>query len=396
MALITATQATAPEGIRKDQEERYTTTYLKWKGLVDDVPVLASALEAKAEAVTASWRTYGDRAKEAAKMFDNFSGNGKQSFKTIIHNLYLVYKVGGDSYAEIVYNKDLGIENLRVLHPDDVDVIVRNGDIKRYEVGQDKKKFKTAEIFHLMNNPIGAMCHGRSEVEILNDLCIDWKQLMDDTSELAHRNVKPVDFFEMDTDDQGKIQDLLDEYAKAKNKRGADVGIPKDLMSLVQRPAHNADPGVFNRIIIDQIMMRTRVPELALGTGSVNSEESAKMQYMGFRQAVRWDQKVLEEAIRSQLLFMVFPESTPKIKWSFAAEPQEESHRRLLTQFQTIGGSPLNDELKGLILLNTLYEMGVIEDVGKERTGRRLENRRGRSAKAAGREAGKGSEGQGS
>lgn len=103
-----------------------------------------------------------------------------------------------------------------------------------------------------------------------------------------------------------------------------------------------------------------RVPDLALGTGSVNSEESARMKYSGFRQLVRMKQQLLEDQIEQQLLAKMWPEDTPKIEFSFAAEPQEEKFNRLMAAFTAVAGSPLNDQIKGLMLIKLLQDAGVI------------------------------------
>jgi len=347
----------------------YVTEYLKWKGFYDDIPILKSILDTNGAAVAASWRTSGTNSIEMAAILDKFNGSGKQTFKSMMYNTLVTCKLGGNAYFEILYDGD-DVENIIMLNPDSIRVIIKNGRIKRYEqmvdTTGDTTKWKPEEILHFPYNSIGAMPYGQSSIAPMNDLLLSLRQVQDDMKRIFHRYVKPTRVVEIDTDNVSERQDVESELKKVFRTQEADIfaDMGKIKISNSSVPQFSTlDPASWHKIIMDQLIMSSRVPELALGTGSVNSEESAKMQFDGFRQMVRWDQKFLEDVLEHQLFPQMFPEDTPKIKFSFAAEPQEEKYNRLQSTLQAVNGSELNDSLKGLLLIKILGEMGLIEDV---------------------------------
>lgn len=360
MALIARPVASSQQA--KDSE--YSSTFLKWNAYVEKIPILKSILNANADAVTASWRTSGTHAKAMAQTLDEFEGNGKESFKLIMNNALKIAKIGGDYYAEIVYDEDDIPINLLTLPPDNIRQVIRKGQIKRYEEIDGLTIWRKEEIFHLPYNPIGCMTHGTSVIEPMNNLLIDLLQVWDDMAKIYHRYVKPVHVLKIDTDNAVEMQKIIDEWKKATRVPDSDFAVPKGTVEIERHSIPQfsiLNPADWHRIIMDHIIMGSRVPELALGTGSVNSEESARMQFAGFRQMVRWDQKFLEEHLRRQLFVQAYPEDVPKITFSFAAEAQEERFRRNLQAFQIVNSSELNDEIKGLVLIKLLEEMDIIE-----------------------------------
>ena len=48
------------------EEGSYTSNFLKWKGFVDRNPILDAMINARADAVTASWKTFGTNHVEIA------------------------------------------------------------------------------------------------------------------------------------------------------------------------------------------------------------------------------------------------------------------------------------------------------------------------------------------
>lgn len=364
MANITIPQAQA-ELQGKQREQEYFGEFLKWKGFYDEIPLLKSVIDAKADAVTASWRTYGKKGKKMAEILDGFDGNGKETFKGMMNNAVKTFTIGGDCFFEIVADSDLNIENIMLLPPENIKIVIRNGKIKRYKEIDDGTSWKPEEILHFGYNPVGAMCHGQSSIKPMNDLLLALRQIQDDMRKIYHKYVKPIHIVELDTDDATEIASFKADWAKLLNVPEADIIIPKGFATVSRAgiPQYSTlDPSAWHKILVDQLIMAERVPELALGTGSVNSDESAKMQFDGFRQLVRWNQRFIEECCNRQLFNLQFPDETPTIKFSFAAEPQEEKYNRLLNSYSVISASPIADEIKGEILVNILSEMGLIPD----------------------------------
>jgi hypothetical protein len=346
------------------KESHHTSEFHKWNAFVQKIPILKSILNANADAVTASWQTYGKNDKPMATMLDEFEGNGKESFKLIMNNALKIAKIGGDYYAEIVYDGDDNPINLVTLPPDNIRQVVKKGRIKKYEEVDGGSSWKPESIFHLAYNPIGCMTHGTSVIEPMNNLLIDLLQVWDDMAKIYHTYAKPFHLFKIDSDTTTEMQKIVDEVKKIKQVMDSDLFVPKGTVDVERHgiPQFSIlNPNDWHRVIVDQIIMGSRVPELALGTGSVNSEESARMQFMGFRQMVRWDQKFLEENLRRQLFVQAFPEGTPNIRFSFAAEAQEDRFNRYMKAIQVVGVGVLPDRIKTLTTIKLLEEAGVIE-----------------------------------
>lgn len=351
------------------KEGTYQSMFLKWKGFIDRNPILRAIINANADAVTASWRTEGENAGKVAEIFDGMRGTGKETFKLILNNAIKVAKIGGDYYAEIVYDDVDDIDgevptDLITLPPNQIRINISNGKIKNYENVTDGQKFKAEEMLHLAYNPIGAQVHGNSVIEPMNNLLIHMDALIETGCKIFEKYAKPFKLIYCNTDSTTKINEIADAWEEVFKTTQADMFIPKDIVEKVETigvPQYSTlNPADWHRVLLDHMIMSCRVPELALGTGSVNSEESARMQFMGFRQMVRWDQKFLEENLKFQLINQIFPENTPSLKLSFATEPQEDKWNRMMQTFQTIGQANLPDQLKILLQTKILIELGLI------------------------------------
>jgi hypothetical protein len=359
LVMITSAQTEA-------NRESYKSEYLKWKGYYDKIPILRSTINAVADAVAASWNTYGNNGEVLRPILNNFEGNGKETFKTLMRNAVATGMICGDAYFEIVYNDDLGVENLVMLPSDNIKVIIKNGRIKRYEeitqpTGENAAKWRPEEIFHYVNNQIGASVHGNSDIEPLNDLLIWLKQVQTDYADIMHNYAIPKELLSMDTDDPTEMQKILDKWISMKNRGYKVMAYNKDD---VEPKAFSVpvdlDPSAWHELIIKQILASMRVPDLALGTGTVNSEESARMKYSGFRQLVRMKQQLLEEQLQRQLFPQIFPEDTPSIEFSFAAEPAEERFNRMMSAIQTISAIDFDPKFKSLLVLDMMQKGGIL------------------------------------
>lgn len=350
----------------------YQSNFLKWKGYVDRIPILRSILNANADAVTASWRTEGKNQKEMADVLDQFEDSGKGSFKLTMNNAMKISKIGGDFYGEVLYGEIDGIEgeipvNISTLPPDNILQIVKRGRIKKYEEQRGGASWKPEEMFHLAYNPIGAQTHGNSIIESMQNILIDLLNIMDTGSKIFEHFAKPMTVVKVRAETQSELDKIADDWRKTMESIKAVYVIPDDIVASVERhgvpQGSILDPGLWHKVLLDHVIMSSRVPELALGTGSVNSEESARMQFMGFRQMIRWDQKWLEENLRRQIFTQVFPEDTPDIKFSFGTEAQEERLERIRNDLTALAGSFVPDEIKTLGSIKLLIELGVIENV---------------------------------
>lgn len=370
MALISIPQA------KEERQDRwYISEFLKWKGYYMKCPIYAGIVNAKADAVTASWSCTGTHAQQMTDVLNGFDGMGKETFKTIMNNAVKIMTIGGDYFAEIEYGEHESLGeipmNVVTLPPNNIKIIIDNGKIKGYEEvssgpkGERPAKWEPEEILHFAYNPAGAIVHGIGTTEKIEKHLIDLLQVQDDMARIYHSYVDPLEVYQLSTDNDSEINSFKEKVEATQHVKGKRrLYIPKDLVEMQQfgLPQYSVlDPAAWHNLLIQQMIMAERVPELALGTGSVNSEESAKMQFMGFRQLVRWNQQFIEDQIRSQLFTQIFPTKTPDINFSFAAEPEEERYNRIQSTVQLINSIPINEEVKGKILKSLLEEMGVLE-----------------------------------
>ena len=359
MAKIRATDAEAPP-----KDGSYTTEFNKWNGYVEKIPLLKGIINAGAASTTASWRTTGSNDKKMAQIMDTWDGQGNDSFRIIMDNLFRVAKTCGDSYAEILTNDDMDIENLLILPSDNISQVIKNGIIKRYDEMDGNGKFKPPNIFHLAYNKWGSMTHGTGVVPPMENLLQSLMQVQDDMAKIFHKYIKPLHMIKLDTDDPTQQKKFKAEWQKLKNLPEADFIFSGDVqVDRVSIPQGSIlDPMIWERAILKHMFMGSRTSELTLGTGSVNSEESAKMQMAGFRGMIRWDQKWLADNVVRQLFTLQFPENPPGLTWSFATEPQEEAYNRHHATLKTILGSDLPQRTKSVIGNKLLLEMGLIKE----------------------------------
>lgn len=369
MALITIPQA------ESDINQQYfDTDWLKWQGIYNKCPLFASAINTKANAVTASWSFTGENAKEATDIFNGYDGNGKQTFKILLNNMCKVYTIGGNYFGLEEYGEHENFGkipmNIISLPPENIRInCKRNGTIKSYSeitpiTGRTANEWKPQSVLHMPFNAIGAMVHGVGDAEKCEKIVQDYLQLQDDLARLYHSYVDPLEVYEDndDPDAREKVKAQLTKLDHLKGKRRLFISKEQMTMKMFGLPQYSVlNPMEYYKALIDAILMAESTPGMALGSSCANiSEEGTRMMFMGFRQMIRWNQQLMEEWIESQVVRQIFPVDTPKLNLSFGAEPIEEKFNRMLQYMQTVNAIELNPTIKGLLTADALQEMGVI------------------------------------
>ena len=346
----------------------YRTEYLTCKGMVERIPVLAAMMDADAEAIVKSWRTYGPNAEALAKELDSWKGNGKQSFKHIMYGLVKTAKICGDSFGEIVYGgkNKMDIKNLIQMPAENIEISVRNGIIKGYQEIDGNNTWKPEEVFHLAWNPMGASCHGTTVIKRLNDLLVARGQVEDDARKIFHRYIKPIHLVGLDTDDQTEIDEFKAEWAKLKDIPESDIFFPKDFAEVNRASVpqfSTLDPATWWNYLQRNMVMSTRIPEVRIGeVGQAYSEATARIVDRGYRDYIRWTQKWLEDALEIQIFPQIFPRDKNKIKFTQKGETPEDEFSRLAQAFVNISSNDTLGEEKNKALLNILEKMKLIGD----------------------------------
>jgi hypothetical protein len=325
-----------------DQKE-YTWQNSMWStylGYYKTIPELQTAIDAKANWTLGA----GFESDPLTKLhLMGVKGNGKDSFNTILGNMVRTYTIGGDSFAEIIRNKDGVFINLKPLDPGTM-VIVQNenGRIKRYEqvskVMKDTKKFQPNQILHLSRKRLADEIHGISVVPAVEWIILARNEAMNDWKRVLHRNIDPLWIFHLDTDDTSKISAFKTKMDAAR-AGGENMYIPKGAVvpELVSVAANsNLNPLAWINQLNDYFFQAVNVPQIIIGNAKEFTDASGKIVYLSYEQSVKGEQLYIEEQILNQLnveIQLTFPASlqnelisdTNKAPGLQAAQPNDTS-----------------------------------------------------------------------
>ncbi len=297
-------------------------------GYYKNIPEYKVAIDTKATWVIGG----GYEAEPEIKMQLNaITGNGKDSFNSILKNQYKVSKLAGDSFAEIITHNGKIISeggvliNLKPLNPSKI-IVFQNqfGRIIRYEQTTDKKfmfifkrknkKYKSEEIFHLSNERIADEMHGISTAESVKWIIDARNEAMVDMRTLMHRHVKPIKVFKLATDDKEEIA-AFKAKQDAAHKDGENMYIPMetvevDPFGIAPNQTLNPLPWIAN--LTDYFYQAVNVPQIIIGNAKEFTDASGKIVYLSYEQSVKGEQLYVEEQMLGQLNIVIkltFPAS---------------------------------------------------------------------------------------
>lgn len=296
------------DGVQDQKETEYQIPDWSTKfGYYKNIPELQAAIDAKA-----TW-TVGKGYKtetEAKFIMSLITGNGVDTFNTILENMIRTYHIAGDAFAEIMRHENGIIANVKPLDPSTVKIIAnRKGRIIRYEQttkGGKKhatKRFEPDEIFHLSRNRVGDEIHGQSLITAVEDIIKMRNEAMSDFKTVLHRNVAPVVIWHLDTDDNTKIAAFKSKVEDSR-KDVENIFIPKgtvepEIMSVAPNASMNPLPWIEN--LNNYFFQATGVPDIILGGSKALTEASSKIAYLAFQQTIEEEQLYIEEQTAMQL-----------------------------------------------------------------------------------------------
>ncbi len=245
-------------------------------------------------------------------ILDNISGSGKDNFDDILFNSDLIKNINGDSYAHIIRSDDGTLINLKPLAPDSMSTIWSDdGLIDRYEQrskvkGKKPKKFKTTEIFHLMNNRLADQIHGISDIDALKKTITADDQSFDDMQKLMHFQVKPFILFKLKTDDTTKIAAFVKKVENAR-KLGEDLFIPDD-DDIVTHDVIQMNPSnilmEWRNNLKNKFYRQVGMPEILFGTSGA-TESGGKMEVFSHETVFEHNQRYIEKQVWNQLALKI-------------------------------------------------------------------------------------------
>jgi hypothetical protein len=297
-------------------EYSYTPDWDKWHGMYRTIPELRAIINK-----LGSW-TFGRGIKADKKnkeKLKKIKGFGKDSPRGVLKNQWRTAMICGDSFAEIMQDDYSRTVNLKPLNPGTISIIYNaKGIIIRYEqyIGSNKiNEWKPEEIYHLSYERIADEGHGIPFAECLEFFLKAKHEALEDLRILYHRNIKPIKWIEVDTENETEIANVQAKVNTAYQKT-ENIIIPKGVISGIkdQSTAHYStlDSLPYIKLISRSIVTACGVPEVVMGWGEDTTEASSKIIYLAFQQEIEDMQQYNEEMIDIQLNIIIeleFPAS---------------------------------------------------------------------------------------
>ena len=291
-----------------NQKETYwdNDKFTQWFGYYKKIPELKKAMDALATWVLG--KGY-DTEPETEVILDNIKGWGEDTFKSVLWNMIVTKKVGGDAFAEIMRDPDTGtLINLKPLDPGIVRIVAdRKGRIIRYELRSKTskdalpEKFEPKEILHLCNDRIADEIHGTSVVEACEEVILARNESIADWKKVLRRNVNPLKIWYTDIDDPTKIATLITKI-ETTTKDKENIVIPASTVPKVDViTAPLVAPLDWIKYLENFFYQAVGIPKIILGGSEEFTEASSKIAYLTFEQVYAKEQEELEADIWNQL-----------------------------------------------------------------------------------------------
>jgi len=303
--------------------------FSEYLGYYKEIPELKKAIDALA--IWTVGKGYETDALTQA-ILESLTGHGKDNDDTLLFNLFVIKKVNGDAYAQIIRREsDNELINLKILNPSRVRVVFgKDGMIKRYEYQQNDKKFKTIpkeEMLHLINDKVGDEVHGTSIIEACKWVIDARAESMEDWRRILHRST--IRIIEVDDDNPDTLSTLKTEYKEA-IKNGEVLLVPKGNTAFPNAPLNYIDPQNWIQYLENFFYQAVGVPRV-IATSENFTEASSKIGYLSFEPIYTREQQILEAELWNQL----------QIKMTFSrpaslagALEREEEQNSVQTGFQ--------------------------------------------------------------
>lgn len=245
---------------------------------------------------------------------EHIMGKGKETFGDILFNMDVISLVGGDAYAEIIWEDKKtrsSILNLKVLDPSTIrSVWGDNGMLIRYEqvnkipgISNPPKEFQPEDIFHLSNSMLADQIHGISVIDALEDTIKADMESFTDMKKIMHRQARPLIIFKLKTDNTTTRDAIIQEIDKAVNQ-GENVYLPDDENILSYEVVQVSVSEIINtwRNDVRNRFYRTiQLPQIVPGAGGQSTESESKVIYLAFEQIQEYRQRKIEDQIWAQL-----------------------------------------------------------------------------------------------
>jgi hypothetical protein len=291
---------------------RYTPDFDKWHGYYRKIPELRAVINK-----LTSW-TFGRAIKadttNNAKL-KKIRGFGKDTSRSVLKSCWRTALICGDSFAHIIEDLQGRLTNLKPLG---VLTIVANeeGIIVHYEDENTGRIFEPDEIYHLSYERVADEIHGVPFIEALEDLILSRNEALSDLRILYHRNIKPIQFFEVETEDTNKLNEvettINNAYKKSENVVIA-AGVIREIKKSSTPQYSTMDSLPYIKFLVRQFVTACGMPEVVMGWGAETTEASSKIIIIAYEQEITDMRLYNEEQAETQLGIKFKIEPAPSI-----------------------------------------------------------------------------------
>lgn len=276
----------------------------KYQGYYKTIPELQSALDSLG--IWVCGKGY-EVSMIDQPILENLEGRGNDTITSLLLNHFVMSKVIGDSFLEIIRNKNGTLVNLKPHGAERVRVIEnKKGIIIRYEVQQGENnwnKIKPQNMFHKTNERTADEGRGKSVIFALEWVIDAMQEAMNDGRLVYHRNVFPLQIIEYDGENTTKRDALLLQYADA-IKTGKALVVPKGVITISDAGVTIQDPIAWLNYLSSYFYQVIRISRL-IATSEGSTELDSKMGYLSFEPMYTYEQNIYEAEIWNQLAIRI-------------------------------------------------------------------------------------------
>ena len=292
-----------------EQEETiiHNNDFTKWFGYYTKIPEVKKPIDNYATWVVGKGFTTDTRTQV---LLENITGQGEDTFLSIMRNLLIVKKVNKASYAEVIRNDKGTLINLKPLDPLSMQTILnQKGMIVRHEQlsktkGKKPQTFKPEKILYMVNDRV-ADDNGRSVIEACEWLILARNQLMADMKRISH--LSSVRILYVEENDKARLSELKTELADGIEKGNVVIFTVKpgeakfEDLTLPPIEAFLAQIRYYENAFYKAIGF----PKSLTGDSEGVPESGGKMAYLNHEPIYNWEVTELEADLWNQLAIKV-------------------------------------------------------------------------------------------
>ncbi len=261
-------------------------------------PQVSSPINALATWAVSRGYTVDDPLVQAE--LEHVTGQGKDSFESIMWNHEVVKLIVGDAFIEMVRSKSNIILNMIPISPERVKMVIKGARIERYEIWNGKKwiKKKVEDMLHSQNKRIGDQVTGTSLIQSNKAVIDALLEANADERVIKHRD-KALGIVYYETNNEGKI-----EYANTQIKKGVTegdmIGMPKDTAKIEPYPSKSSEDRQNWLQYLENLNYQTGGVPRSIATSDGTSEVGGKMGHVIFEPIYTKEQVDLEKDLWNQ------------------------------------------------------------------------------------------------